>query len=526
MTRPAIAKLGPFTGGINIASDPSSVADNELVDCVNLELDLDGSLITRPPITEATDNAATTTERLVMIGSAIFAGGTYIFASNVDGTFAFNGTTWTLVRAGLQSRVAIQYNNVVYIIAQTGSTNNGGYWDGTTWTTDANMPKGEAAVTYKNRLWVVPGILAPHSSAHIVSFTDIIVAGTPGLSWPSVNIIGVSVGDGQKLIDIQVYADALMLFKQDSTYVLSYDVRVTEGTLRQVSDNIGATTRRCVVSYENSTFVYHEGNVFEIANYSFNRINMKVPFELDTTVPAGTTRAEEVFLCLLGDRLILNYYNRIYVYGLLTKTWSRWESSQPLFHNFGPLQEFPALPTQSALVRYYAGSAITQYENIVVMRDGFDATTETLGATTYPIECYIVTKNYDFGDSAHFKKLAWWGVDLLATGNITGRATPVTASEVTTWGQLNLVTWASVQASPWNNPLNKASIAVAPVSTNVTDTLSAIRKFIKFLKALRFRQINFYVKVQTTGSKAQGPTRLYSLSAIVGVKEGVVKQVS
>ena len=48
MARAEALRLGPFVGGINTASDATAVADSELVDCVNFELDIDGSLVGRP----------------------------------------------------------------------------------------------------------------------------------------------------------------------------------------------------------------------------------------------------------------------------------------------------------------------------------------------------------------------------------------------------------------------------------------------------------------------------------------------
>lgn len=519
MGRPQPLKVGPFIGGMNTASDPSAVAENELVDCQNFELDLDGSLVSRPAILETTNNSATTTERLVMIGRAVLAGGNYVFASNVNGTYAFNGTTWTTVKTGLTSRVAVQYQDKVYIVAQTGSAQDGGYWDGTTWTADTNMPRGEAAVFFKSRLFVVPGISATGAAAHQLRFTDPIAVGVFTLTWTATNNIPVSQGDGQKLIDLQVYNDNLMLFKQDSSYVLAYDLNPTDAILRQINDNIGASTRKCVVSYENSVFILHEGNVFEVANYNFQRINLKLPFILDSATPAGTSRAETMFLCLLGDRLLVRYYNNVYCYELRTKTWSRWQSQSSLLGNFGPLV---AMPTFTAVETYYAGSSITEHENIYSVINGYGAATESTLSTNYNIECSILTKNYDLGESHFFKKLSWWGADVLSTDAIVGVASPVVLNFGTTWNQLHAFTWNQLHSRTWDQPMT----SLAPTVTNVSDNSTPSRKFIKFLKALRFRQINFRVTLITDGSTSDGPPRVFSLTAIVGSKEGVVKQVS
>jgi hypothetical protein len=525
--RPEAVKLGPFTGGMNTASDPSAILDNELVDCKNFELDLDGSLVSRPAIVETVNDSGSWTERIVIIGRAILAGGKYIIGSNSNGTYAFDGTTWTLIQANLQSRIALQYADHVYIVAQTGSAINGGRWDGAAFTVDPNMPKVEAAVFHKSRLFIIPGILATGTSAHHLRFTDPIATGTVDLSglWTASNLIPVGQGDGQKLIDLVVHNDNLLIFKQDSTYVYAYDIRPSEGIIRKISNDIGVTSRRCAVTYENSVFIYHEGNVYEILNNDFKRVNMRVPFQLDSSVPLGTTRAEEVFLCLFGDRLLVRYYNRIYVFGLLTRTWSRWESASSTLHNIGPLEEFPSLPTESTLTKYYAGSSLLNHEKVFVMSDGHDASVErTLSPTTdYDITCSALTKNFDAGDSHHFKKLAWWGADVLSARTIIGVASPVVINFQIKWQDLHAFTWGQMHAFTWGQP--STSLAVV-VTTEVDDVLTLGRKFVKFLKALRWRQINFRVTLITSGGTSDGPCRLFSLTALIGSKQQVVKQVS
>jgi hypothetical protein len=45
-------QVGPFIGGLNTFSDDTSIADNELVLAENWDLDLDGSLVSRPPFAD------------------------------------------------------------------------------------------------------------------------------------------------------------------------------------------------------------------------------------------------------------------------------------------------------------------------------------------------------------------------------------------------------------------------------------------------------------------------------------------
>jgi hypothetical protein len=518
-------RLGPFTGGLNSASDPTAVADSELVECKNLELDIDGSLVCRPPIVETVNNSGSWTKRIVIIGRAIIAGGTYVIGSNSDGTYAFDGTTWSVVKAGLESRCAIQFQDLLFVVATPASAQPGGFWDGTTFTNDTNMPRGAAAAFHKSRMFVVPGIDQTGAAAHQLRFTDPISVATPTpLVWTGTNLIPISQGDGEKLVDLVVYNDNIMLFKQDSTYVLAYDLSPSDAILRKVNNDIGATTHKCIVSYENSIFCYHEGNVYEIVNYDFQRINVKVPFLFDGGAPS--TRAENVFICLLGDRLIVRYYNRVYVFGLKTRTWSRWESAAISLHNFGPLLPFPSNPTQFVNTKYVGGSSIQATEEVYMIFDGFDAVTvektTTGGTVLYDIECVAQTKNYDLADSHHYKKLMWWGADVISNRNITGIATPIIANFQVVWSDLTVYKWVDLTMNTWEQPKS----TTASVPTVADDLLSIGRKFVKFLKALRWRQINFTVKLLCNGSTAQGPCRLFTMTVIVSTKQTAVKQVN
>jgi hypothetical protein len=520
MARADALRLGPFVGGLNSGSDPTAVADSELVDMINFELDIDGSLVQRPPIVSAPNSGGTT--NMTIIGSAIISNVSYLVGCDGTGVWVFDGTTWTLAKSGLESRVALQYRNKIYIVATPGSSTGGGYYDPVAplFTADASMPRGESAVFSKSRLFIVPGLTSTTNTSRL-TFTDPIISDT--LSWPGANIIDVSPGDGQNLIDVVVYNDNLLLFKQDSTYVLAYDLQPSDAILRNINTTIGATTRYCVKPYENSIFVYHEGKVYEIVNYDFAQINIKVPFFYDGTVPSGTTREHLVFLSLIGDRLLVRYYNRIYVYGLKTKTWGRWVSDDENLHNFGPLMAYPSNPTQQVNTRYYGGSVLNERKQIQYIPDGWDSTTkENNGTSDIVITSTLITKNYDLADSHHFKKMMWWGADILTNQDVIGRAEPIVTNFAVTWLQLSTKKWGELVNNFWSAPL----VSPVIIETDVDILSNATRKFVKFKKTLRFRQINYSVVLQGDGSTATGPCRVFTLTAIIGSKETVSKQVS
>lgn len=713
-------RLGPFIGGLNTGSDPTAIADAELVTCKNMELDIDGSLVSRPPFVEI-EGHSSFTERIVVLCEGVFSGVHYLIGSNINGVFYYLNGSWTLITNTFRASCAVQYANKIYLIPAISST-TGGKWDPVGgFTAVAAIPKGSACAVHKERLFIVPGISATSNETRI-QFTD------PGNFdvWPGSNFIDVGQGDGENLIDLTVYQDNLLLFKAASTYLLAYDVRPTDAVVRKVSDTIGVDNQNCVANYENQVYCLHDGWVYEIVNFDFNRLNTKVPFVNDQATPSPFS-AENEFLGLVGDRLIVRFFARVYVYGLRTRTWSEWDSMRDATQYFGPIvalhlstgnefyagqcitafrsliklvdvqnasdKESTLNPTYSTVATFaanvsngwpaadtgevqtaFGGSAadfsssggqgvishptrnvgrevemartISNFEyysecaisvvptGALILHDlrlryidsnnyyavrllfglagavvlqlvkvsggvgtqlGTDANvagtqaandkysirarfagsslkikawktstqepngwmiTQTDGTITsglsrqfssvsntntnvlpitvnvdninigdltnqfFDIQCEVQTKNFDMAVPSQFKKLWWWGVDVITNRTIVGTATPIVVSFAVTWTQLAAYKWN--QLKTWNQPLT----AAIGVGSTVTAATGTSRRFIKFPKALRFRQINFANTLLTDGSVADGPARLFTMTVITEVKEGVVKEIS
>lgn len=581
-------RLGPFLGGLNTGSDPTAIADAELATCQNMELDIDGSLISRPPFKESTGPGGIT-ERFITLCDAVFSGIHYLIVSNSNGVYYYSGGSWGTITTTIQCYCAVQYADRVYLVARPGSANPGGKWDGATFTAVAAIPKGMAAVIHKERLFIVPGTLSTTNASRL-SFSD------PGNfdSWPGSNFLDVSQGDGTKLLDLTVYQDNLLLFKNHSSYVLAYDIRPTDAVLRKISSTIGVPGQYCVANYENQIYVFHNGWIYEIINYDFNRLNAKVLFIRDATAPTAFA-AENIFLGLLADRLICRILRKVYVYGLRTRTWSEWTSTENPLLYFGPITAVK----EDAGTQYYAGSCLqanttlirlydtvdsTNVETVLTVRQavsGNDAiflsylntpnadaadifvddivqiynTSDVLKETTKfrvtnkvsdgvttnifftpdaqvttkstdklkvipTIQCAVKTKNFDMAISHQFKRLWWWGADVATDRDITGIASPIVFAFKVTWAQLASYKWN--QLNTWGQPLS-APNAIETVLTTGTGTN---RRFAKFLKSLRYRQINFEVRLITEGSSVDGPARLFTMMIITESKQIVPKAVN
>jgi hypothetical protein len=133
------------------------------------------------------------------------------------------------------------------------------------------------------------------------------------------------------------------------------------------------------------------------------------------------------------------------------------------------------------------------------------------------ISSRIRTKIYDFNDAMQFKKLMWWGADLLTNQDFRATAIPIVPKNITTWDELAEHTWDEVAEYTWDYLFQTPPDIISDVDVPA----GLLRRFYKFHRTLRFRQIQFVLALQGDGSTRTGPPRLFTMSAIVGVKQTV-----
>src|SRR5690349_9955397 len=274
-------RLGPFKGGLNNASDPSAIQDTELAECINFDFDTDGALTSRPPISFMLSGPAGS-QNIDILGYYVDTSGANWLIASADNSLYYLGSgSWVQITTGFRGTAMVQYNNKAWIVAEPGSVSNGGSWVPTTigaagtWTTVASMPKGGAAGLYKERMYIVAGRSATANESRL-SFSNLADPGT----WSGSDFIDISPGDGQKLLDLYVLGSNMYLFKNDSTYVYSYDAAPTKGVVNNLSKSIGISDSGCVVQYENYLMVYHEDFVYELINGVHQKLNVRVDFQI------------------------------------------------------------------------------------------------------------------------------------------------------------------------------------------------------------------------------------------------------
>jgi hypothetical protein len=508
-------QVGPFIGGLNTFSDPTAIADNELTECVNFELDLDGSLKSRPPIENLNiDFPLQSTGDIEFLGTyEVSATLNYLIASDgVSKTYYFSGTAWVEITNTIAAAGFVQFDDKAWLVAPVGSTNPGGYWTPSGgFTAVSNMPKGELIVTFKDRLWIAEGRDSTNQGTRLYRSRTV---ADPAL-WPTVtDFVDIGVGDGQNIVQIAVYFNTLLIFRTSSIYGLQYSTDPAAGAVSLIVPNVGLSSRYAITQFESDIYFMYDDRAYEFTNNRATQINVKTPFKSNTTANFHNNYAVSEF----NRRIIFTYFDKMFVYSLRTRAWTTWESDM-----------YGALCKIAVRANNQDKAIVLTHSNIAVPAGGSRSApllqiTDEYASVQEPMECRIQTKNFNYQASSIYKRLFWWGLDASFKGTVVGTAFPINQSFTVPWQTLfDKETWGSMLQYLWASPQESSGAA----TTSVTEFAVTFRRvFVKFLKALRFRQIFFIVKFETNGSATEAPVRLFSLMTYVNPKQTVVKEVS
>lgn len=508
-------QVGPFIGGLNTFSDPSAIADNELAVCENFELDLDGSLKSRPPIEDLNEAFPLDSSggNINILGYFYTPTTSYLLASDgVSSTYYFDGTSWTLVTNTVSASAFAQFDDKAWLVAPSGSGDDGGYWTPSSgFNADTNMPEGDAIVAFKDLLWIAEGKNATVNGTRLYRSKTL---AAPNLWVSSNSFADVGSGDGQNIVGLAVYFNTLLIFRTNSIYGLQFANDPAAGVYALIVPNVGLSSKDAIISFESFIYFIYEDKAYEFSNNKAAQINVKVPFKADSTSGIYLPYAVSEF----NRRIIFTYFDKLYVYNLRTRTWTVWKSQ-----TFGPVGKI--LKQENAV---NVAVAVTHKSVSVPVTGGSRGTptlriSDEINAVTENMICVAQTKIFNYQASSIYKRLFWWGIDANFKTTVEGLAFPITYNFATKWQDLLPKTWAEVLPFFWINPLSDPPFVESDV--NVSTALLG-RKFIKFFKSLRFRQIYYRVQFPTDGSEATAPVRLFSLMTYVNPKETVSTTIS
>ena len=508
-------QIGPFVGGLNTFSDPTAIADNEIAVCENFELDLDGSLISRPPIVNRNITfPLQSTGNINVLGYYYGPGAVpYLLASDgVSKTYYFNGSSWTLITNTFAASAMVQFDHKAWLVAPYGSANPGGYWTPAGgFISQVNMPKGDTIVAYKFRLWISGGRDALNNPTRL--YYSNALSSPLGLWIASPDFADIGAGDGQSIVRVAVYYNSLIIFRTNSIYSFQYTSDPDNGVTSLLVPNIGLSAKNALVAWENYIYFIYDEKAYEFVNNRAQQINLKVPLQ----ATSRTGIYDPYVVSLFSNRVIFSFWDTLFVFSIRTRTWTVWRS--PVNGPIGTViaaitdtDEEEAVAFSSAIVPA-GGSRVAKTLHI----------TDAVTTESEDFVCLVRTKNYNYQTSSAYKRLFWWGVDAIFKGQVTATATPITFNQAVLWNQVSSYTWNQIVNYDWDQPGSPSSDVQ---TVRNSGGVGAIRKFVKFLKSLRFRQIHYTLEFETDGSIETAPVRLFALMTYVKAHEKVSKTVT
>lgn len=515
--------LADFSGGLNNYWDPSSIAENEVPYLLNMDFSPNGALISRPPIFDSGIPSPVEGQYIDILGFYTPANGPkYIVVTTDAKTWMKDlGTEgdWIEVWAHKASYF-VQYNDeAVFSKRSIG---------GMRWTLASGavaiptMPALDGLALFRDRFfgWGV----ANTANQTKLYFSDIITLTEPTgvYTWNADSVFNVGRGDGQRISFVIPDYSKIIIFKSASTYTLTYSALVEEGVISLIQQGIGAENPDCVAVYQNGYVVLHDQLLYKYMNDTFSPLNaQKVNFEGEKEVFGVplTEWKKDYAVSVFGDRAIVWYNGVSYVLNLLTGTWSIWQSD---FSHAAIFKQRARLADET--LPYEVGYAISgspesskwkiyQIDNVNVSKIGSEE-----------FQCLVRTRIYDFNTPTEWKRLYWWAVDIMASGQVQADAYVVGLfNSENEWRQMDAFTWDQLEYGTWDTPINEAP----PVeSVREVPAGRPQRTLLKLKQGLRFRRIYFEVYLTCDGTQATAPTQIFSLTPMIGEKAKMTKGVN
>lgn len=258
----------PRFGTLDNTNDPTGIADIDSPDCLNVVYDTIQSVATRQGYSKLLTSAAPS-----FIGGMyplyqsngtkqlLYASGTLWYRyNNAGGGVALGGTPASFTADQMWDTDEFQDsmyagNGTDPLIAYNGTT-----------ITVANAGISPQFVkVHKNRIY------AANKNSSIVYFSD---AGNP-TSFPANNFIQINTNDGQNITGISELGDNLVIFKDESVWLLNGEPLGAGNTttignlqLRQADSDVGCSAFRTIRKVGQVLFFMHYTGIYYLQNYS------------------------------------------------------------------------------------------------------------------------------------------------------------------------------------------------------------------------------------------------------------------
>lgn len=322
----------PYFGGIDTTTDPVGMDDTMSPDCLNVVYDTIRSVGSRKGYQKLLTTSLTN-----FIGGMfpfyqsngtrqlVYASGQNLYRyNNAGGSTALSGTPATFTNnqqwdfdeyqdglyGGNGTDPLISYNGTSYSIANSGIT-------------------PQFVKIHKNRVYCA------NKNSSTLYFSD---AGNP-TSFPVNNFIQINTNDGQNITGIAELLDNLVIFKDESVWILTGEPLGAGNTttignlqLRQANSPVGCSAFRTIQRVDQTLLFMHYSGIYALQNYSAQLISPQLNTTFKTSMNPGYVNLCWGLYSPQEKKYFLGYpsaaataCDSVILFDLLTKQYALWD---------------------------------------------------------------------------------------------------------------------------------------------------------------------------------------------------------
>lgn len=494
--------LSNFTGGLNNASNPTMIEENELSTANNIIISPNGKITSRPAIVSL-EVSAPGTGRMRILGNFRNEDGlsfNVVATDTATSLYSLSAGTFTQIWA-FGAADMTTYLNRLYLVRVNGA---GGYWSKVsltyTFTNLSGMPAGNQIIYMMGRIYISSRALSNTSTIRYSNITSV-SAGTSIDTFPVGNFIDVNEGDGQTMIRLIEGNSEIFIFRSNSTWRLAFGASAepTDGSLTTMSSSIGIDNEFCVTTMDNTYAVLYAGTLYNFAGYNYYPINntQKVEFKSNGTWNVKTA------LSKVGPYMLVWNSGITYCYNTETKTWTTWTSDLTPYHfleaPYGTIVSEGSPITAFGVPARLVGD--TSIARLLRMKIEYGTDVET-------IYCTMRTATYDMGMPTKFKRLFGWEFAGTVVNFLKASLTPIELQDTpgSSWNDIDGNTWTQMLTQTW-----RPSGLVESTFINGLQNFYPVPIVVKISGKRVFKRAAFEVSFQNDGTSYTSPSTVDGL---------------
>lgn len=319
------------TGGIIREEAIDESPENTVEWALNLNFDKIGVLQLRKGMTSLGDAIGNNTPILGMANYRNNAGTVYRqLAKMGTAVYAFNGTTWSNVRSGVNASSKARFANFIDLTYMVNGNANESIqtFNGSTFGTSniGSFTDGDFIEQYRSRIWVADNSTDKLYYSDVVSSSQTLSGGT--------SFLQISPQDGEKITGLKRHSRALLVFKNNHIYRV-FSINSTDP---DPSISRGTYSQESIVETKAGIFYHHPTGFYEFVFDGQQREISRPIIDIIKAIPrsyydnVSGWQEDDAVLWSVGDITLdgVSFTNIVCRYTLSTQVWTVYSTANEI----------------------------------------------------------------------------------------------------------------------------------------------------------------------------------------------------